>query len=51
MTFEKFSVFGLSDSSRSGCGSCGGCSSDAGATANQRAFGAQQSAQRNNKGC
>lgn len=51
MTFEKRSDFELQNNVRSGCGSCGNCSGDAGATANQADFGAQQSAQRQNKGC
>ena len=51
MTFEKRDNFKESSTTRSGCGSCGGCSEDAGATANQADFGAQQSAQRQNKGC
>ncbi|MCI8332687.1 MAG: hypothetical protein HFE78_07665 [Clostridiales bacterium] len=51
MTFEKRNTFDESTISRAGCGSCGGCSGDAGASANQAAFGAQQSTQRQNKGC
>ena len=51
MTFEKRDIFNESSTPRSGCGSCGGCSGDAGATANQADFGAQQSNQRQNKGC
>ena len=51
MNFEKRDIFNVSSTPRSGCGSCGGCSGDAGATANQSNFGAQQSAQRQNKGC
>lgn len=51
MIFEKCDIFNESSTTRSGCGSCGGCSRDAGATTNQANFGAQQSAQRQNKGC
>lgn len=39
------------ESVRSGCGKCGGCSEEAGASANQATFGSMQAAQRQNKGC
>ena len=51
MTFEKRDIFNVSSTPRSGCGHCGGCSGDLGATTNQSNFGAQQSTQRQNKGC
>ena len=51
MTFEKCSNFNESATQRSGCGSCGGCSGDVGATANQITFGGMHSTQRQNKGC
>lgn len=51
MTFEKRDNFKESSTARSGCGSCGNCSGNTGASANQATFGAKQSAQRQNKGC
>lgn len=51
MTFEKQNKTESLIQSRSGCGSCGGCSNKNGASNNQAAFGAQQTAQRTNKGC
>ena len=51
MTFEKRDNFNESSTTREGCGSCGSCSGKPGATANQATFGANQSTQRQNKGC